>query len=158
VFTSFVRIPPFEKFARSGRDKRDESGKRTGHSTSLTRWRADDKWTASQGAAKRESAVTAARSAAAYSASARSTGGADNMPSDAWATGQALYALAHAKITPDESAVMRGRSFLIAAQRDDGSWPMTSRPTKPGGEGSTSLIPITGGGSAWAVLGLVRNQ
>ena len=34
---------------------------------------------------------------------------------------------------------------------------MTSRPTKPGGEGSTSLIPITGAGSAWGVLGLVRN-
>jgi hypothetical protein len=44
----------------------------------------------------------------------------------------------------------------MKTQRLDGSWPMTSRPTKPGGKGSTSLIPITGGGSAWAVLGLVQ--
>jgi hypothetical protein len=29
---------------------------------------------------------------------------------------------------------------------------------KPGGEGASSLIPITGGGSAWAVLGLVRSR
>ena len=80
-----------------------------------------------------------------------------DMASDAWATGQALYALAHAGTRPDDSAVARGLSFLVKAQREDGSWPMTSRPTAPGGKGSTSLIPITGAGSAWAVLGLVRS-
>jgi hypothetical protein len=83
---------------------------------------------------------------------------APDMASDAWATGQALYALAHAGITSDDEAVKRAQSFLVSTQRDDGSWPMTSRPIKPGGEGSTSLIPITGGGSAWAVLGLVRSR
>jgi len=80
------------------------------------------------------------------------------MSSDAWATGQALYALALAGIKSDEPAVERGRAFLVKTQREDGSWPMTSRPTKPGGEGSKSLIPITGAGSAWAVLGLVRSR
>jgi len=80
------------------------------------------------------------------------------MASDAWATGQALYALAHAGVKPGEIAVDRGLAFLIASQRDDGSWPMTSRPTKPGGEGSKNLIPITGAGSAWAVLGLVSGR
>jgi hypothetical protein len=79
------------------------------------------------------------------------------MASDAWATGQALYALAHAGINRDEPVSARGREFLIRTQRDDGSWPMISRPTKPGGEGSKSLIPITGAGSAWAILGLVRS-
>jgi hypothetical protein len=54
-------------------------------------------------------------------------------------------------------ARQRGHVFLIKAQRRDGSWPMTSRPVKPGGPGSKSLIPITGAGSAWAVLGLVRS-
>jgi hypothetical protein len=49
----------------------------------------------------------------------------------------------------------RGRAFLIKSQRADGSWPMTSRPTKAGGKGSNSLIPITGAGSAWGVMGLV---
>jgi hypothetical protein len=81
-----------------------------------------------------------------------------DMASDAWATGQALYALAHAGIKPDDPAVERAHSFLIKTQRDDGSWPMTSRPVKPGGEGSKSLIPITGAGAAWAVLGLVRSR
>jgi hypothetical protein len=75
-----------------------------------------------------------------------------------WATGQALYALAHAGVTADEPVIQRGHAFLIETQRDDGSWPMTSRPTKPGGEGAKYLIPITGAGSAWAVLGLVRSR
>jgi len=80
-----------------------------------------------------------------------------DMASDAWATGQALYALAHTGIKPDDPAVARGQAFLVKTQREDGSWPMVSRPTSPGGKGSTSLIPITGAGSAWAVLGLVRS-
>lgn len=82
---------------------------------------------------------------------------ANDMASDAWATGQSLYALAHAGIKSNDTAISRGQAFLIETQRADGSWSMTSRPSKPGGEGSTSLIPITGAGSAWAVLGLVRS-
>jgi N-acyl-D-amino-acid deacylase len=81
----------------------------------------------------------------------------NDMPSDAWATGQALYALSSAGIAPDEPAVVRGRAFLFRTQRDDGSWPMTSRPTSPGDKGSKSLIPIIGAGTAWAILGLVRS-
>jgi hypothetical protein len=81
---------------------------------------------------------------------------ARDMASDAWATGQALYALAHAGIKPNEPVITRAHAFLIKTQRDDGSWPMTSRPTHPKGAGSKSLIPITGAGSAWGVLGLVR--
>lgn len=83
---------------------------------------------------------------------------AKDMASDAWATGQALYALAHAGIKVSDPVIARAHAFLIETQRGDGSWPMTSRPTKPGGEGAKSLIPITGGGSAWAVLGLVRSR
>ena len=80
------------------------------------------------------------------------------MASDVWATGQALYALASAGVKPGDRAIKRAHAFLIKTQRDDGSWPMTSRPTKPGGTGATSLIPITGAGSSWAVLGLVRSM
>lgn len=83
---------------------------------------------------------------------------AKDMPSDAWATGQALYAMAQAGVTAKDSTIERGHEFLIKTQRADGSWPMTSRPTKPGGDGSDSLIPITGAGSSWAVLGLVRSR
>ncbi len=82
----------------------------------------------------------------------------EDMPSDAWATGQALYALAHARFNPEHPVIGRAHAFLIKTQRDDGSWPMTSRPVKPGGDGSKSLIPITAAGSAWAVIGLARSQ
>lgn len=83
---------------------------------------------------------------------------AEGMGSDAWATGQALYALAHAGPKPDEPAIARAKAFLIRTQREDCSWPMTSRPVRPGGGGAKSLVPITGAGSAWAVLGLVRSR
>jgi hypothetical protein len=82
---------------------------------------------------------------------------ANEMSSDAWATGQALYALACGQVALDDPVVGRGQTFLITTQRPDGSWPMTSRPTKPGGQGATSLIPITGAGSAWAVMGLAKS-
>ena len=83
---------------------------------------------------------------------------AKDMASDAWATGQALYALASAGLKADDPAIARGQAFLVKSQREDGSWPMTSRPTKPGGEGAKNLVPIIGAGSAWAVLGLVRSR
>src|SRR5262249_55515536 len=82
----------------------------------------------------------------------------NDMASDAWATGQALYGLAHAGIKPDELVIKRAQAFLMGTQRNDGSWPMTSRPIKAGGAGSKSLIPITAAGSAWATLGLVRSR
>lgn len=83
---------------------------------------------------------------------------AADMSSDAWATGQALYALAVAGAAADDPAVARGHAFLVTTQRDDGSWLMTSRPMTPGGEGAKNLVPITGAGAAWAVLGLVRSR
>jgi hypothetical protein len=83
---------------------------------------------------------------------------AAGMASDAWATGQALYALAHAGYKSDDPAVARGQAFLAQTQRPDGGWAMTSRPAKPGDAGAKNLIPITGAGSAWAVLGLVRSR
>lgn len=82
---------------------------------------------------------------------------AREMPSDAWATGQALYALSYSGLNSSDPAIQRGQTFLVQTQREDGSWPMTSRPTVPSGSGSTSLIPIIGGGTSWAVMGLVRS-
>jgi hypothetical protein len=83
---------------------------------------------------------------------------AENMQSDAWATGQALYALAHAGLGPDNRMVSRAQAYLIKTQRSDGSWPMSSRPLRPGGQGATSLVPITGAGTAWAIIGLARSS
>jgi hypothetical protein len=82
---------------------------------------------------------------------------APKMASDAWATGQALYALGHAGLKSDDPTIRRGHDFLIKTQRTNGSWPMTSRPARPGDE-SDDLIPIIGAGSAWAVLGLIRSR
>ena len=79
------------------------------------------------------------------------------MASDAHATGQALYALALADLKPSDPVLQRGREFLIMTQRDDGGWAMTSRPCPPSNMGAKNLIPITGAGSAWAVLGLVHS-
>jgi len=83
---------------------------------------------------------------------------APDMASDAWATGQALFALASAGVRSTDSAVSRGHAFLIKTQREDGSWPMTSRQRARGGERAKNLVTITGAGTAWAVLGLVTSR
>lgn len=77
------------------------------------------------------------------------------MASDAFATGQVLYALSLAGYTSQEPAVQRGIDFLVATQKEDGSWPMTSRATSDGSPGSAKLLtPITCASAAWATLGL----
>lgn len=80
------------------------------------------------------------------------------MASDAYATGQTLYALALADAAKHRDAIRRGQEFLIKSQADDGSWPMTSRPAKPGDSGATNLVPIKGAAAAWGIIGLARSQ
>ena len=72
------------------------------------------------------------------------------MPSDAYATGQSLYVLARAGLKPDAAVMRRAVEFLTHTQREDGSWPMTSRVH------AKNLSPITGAGTQWALLGLIR--
>lgn len=77
--------------------------------------------------------------------------------SDAFATGQTLYALSLAGLTAEESEIKRGIDFLVATQSPDGSWPMISRSTPDGSPGSAKLLtPITCAASSWATLGLTR--
>src|SRR5262249_37401206 len=47
--------------------------------------------------------------------------------SDAYATGQALYALAEAGIKPGDEALRKARSYLAKTQGQDGRWAMVSR-------------------------------
>lgn len=77
--------------------------------------------------------------------------------SDAYAIGQALFALAEAGATKDDAAVRRGQSFLEKSQHPDAAWPMTSRAIMGNGKVATKFEPITHAGSAWAVMGLVRS-
>jgi hypothetical protein len=79
-----------------------------------------------------------------------------DLPSDAHATGQALYFLSLAGDLKDREAIRRGVAFLVARQKADGSWPMTSR-AHPGARPMTNPVPITYFGSAWATLGLLRS-
>src|SRR4051794_23133078 len=78
--------------------------------------------------------------------------------SDAYATGQALYALAEAGVKPGDEAVRKAQAFLAKTQRADGAWAMVSRAIMRDGKPPKNLDPITHAGSAWAVMGLVRSS
>jgi len=79
------------------------------------------------------------------------------MPTDAFATGQTLYALALAGFTAEQPEIKRAIDFLVATQQADGSWPMTSRSTPDGSPGSSTLLtPIQCATSSWVVLALSR--
>src|SRR5262249_47986233 len=74
-----------------------------------------------------------------------------HLPSDAYATGQALYVLNLAGVKKDRPEIQRGAAFLAASQKDDGSWPMKMRSHPEAKVGSNS-VPITYFGSAWGTL------
>jgi hypothetical protein len=76
--------------------------------------------------------------------------------SDAYATGQALYFLSLAGVDRGRPEIRRAVTFLVANQKEVGSWPMTSR-SHPGAKPMTNPVPITYFGSAWATLGLLRS-
>jgi hypothetical protein len=79
------------------------------------------------------------------------------LKSDAFATGQTLYALSLTGYTAERPEIKRGIDFLVANQAPDGSWPMISRSTPDGSPGSSKLLtPITCAASSWATLGLAR--
>jgi squalene cyclase len=79
------------------------------------------------------------------------------LKSDAFATGQTLYVLSLAGYSVERPEIKRGIDFLVATQKQDGSWPMVSRSTPDGSPGSAKLLsPITCAASSWATLGLAR--
>ena len=78
--------------------------------------------------------------------------------SDAYATGQAMFALAEAGAKPDDPALRKGQAYLAKTQRENGAWPMVSRAIMRNGKPPTNLAPITHAGSAWAVMGLIRSS
>jgi ankyrin repeat protein len=52
------------------------------------------------------------------------------LPSDAFASGAALYALRQAGTSPQDPVYQRGVRYLLASQRNDGSWHVPSRAPK----------------------------
>jgi ankyrin repeat protein len=66
-------------------------------------------------------------------ASQRADGGwaqTNYLASDAYATGQALYALREMGVPAEDPALQRGAAFLVRSQQDDGSWYVKSRAMK----------------------------
>jgi ankyrin repeat protein len=71
--------------------------------------------------------------AAAIAAAQRSDGGwrqIDGLGSDAYATGQSLYALAKAGMAASDPIYTKGVAFLLATQAANGSWRVASRSPK----------------------------
>jgi hypothetical protein len=68
-------------------------------------------------------------------------------------TAVALLALVRSGDDPEARAMIRrGRAWLIASQRDDGSWPETTRP--PGGESYAQRLSTAG----WATRALLATR
>ena len=79
---------------------------------------------------------------------------------DAYATGEALYALYLAGVPPSHPAYRRGVDFLLKTQRKDGSWFVASRshPVQPLIDGGYPYINhqwISAAGGAWSTMALL---
>ena len=60
----------------------------------------------------------------------RSDGGwgqTDNLASDAYATGEALWALHESGMTPSHAVYRRGVDYLLRTQRESGTWHVVTR-------------------------------
>jgi ankyrin repeat protein len=96
----------------------------------------------------------------------RSDGGWAQTPhlrSDAYATGEVLYALRELDVPASVSTIQRGAAFLLRTQEDDGSWKVKSRAMKiqpyfesgfPHGHDQW----ISQAGTAWAAMALSRTS
>ncbi len=106
---------------------------------------------------------SAAKAARALAALQRPDGGWGQMPlmeSDAYATGQALYALHVAgKVPPDDPVYRRGIGYLLRTQAADGTWHVRSRsiwlqPYFESGFPYGQDQFISTAGTAWAAIAL----
>jgi hypothetical protein len=78
--------------------------------------------------------------------------------SDAFATGQSLYVLHWAGVSPRDTTILKGLNFLAKSQSGDGTWPMTSRANPETGKPADDLNPITYAATAWATIGMSSNM
>ena len=54
-------------------------------------------------------------------------GQTDNLPCDAYATGEALWALHESGMPPSDPVYRRGVDYLLRTQQEDGSWHVVTR-------------------------------
>jgi len=76
-------------------------------------------------------------------------------PSDALATGMAIYALSRHDANKNKTAISKAISFLTTSQSSDGSWKV------PGTKKTTRNKPTPTSnywGTAWAVIGLLESE
>ncbi len=78
----------------------------------------------------------------------------DSSGSDAFATGQALYALGFVGQNGQETAVRRAWEFLLQSQEKDGRWEV---PQEAINRGPRKLNVYTYWGTAWAVIGMLQS-
>lgn len=74
-------------------------------------------------------------------------------PSDALATGQAVYALSIADVKPDDDSITKAVQFLSSTQQENGSWQVKG--TKQNKKDKVEET-ATYWGSAWATLALLK--
>jgi ankyrin repeat protein len=109
------------------------------------------------------SRATAGAAARALIAQQRPDGGWSQLAHiapDAYATGQSLYALHLAGVSPADPAYRKGVEFLLKSQRKDGSWYVTSRthPVQPLIDGGHPYINhqwISASAGAWSTMALL---
>ncbi len=82
-----------------------------------------------------------------------------NAKSDAFSTGQSLYALCSVRSADTDADIRRGQKFLLDTQNPDGSWTVFPGLTSNGGpDRLKKLEPIwKNWGSSWAVIGLAKS-
>jgi hypothetical protein len=96
----------------------------------------------------------------------RSDGGWAQIPSlssDAYATGQSLFALKESGVAVSETPYKRGIQYLLNSQLEDGSWHVRSRaiplqPLFPSGFPHGRDQWISAAGSSWAALALAASM
>lgn len=78
-------------------------------------------------------------------------------PSDAYTTGQALYALLTTGTRTDDDSANRAVRFLLSSQLEDGTWKVPSELVSAGPDENKDRI-YSYWGTAWAVIALSRTN
>jgi len=78
-----------------------------------------------------------------------------NQPSDAYTTGQVLYALQQTGLDTNQEAVARGTAWLLKTQESDGTWTVSSELTSAEPDENKDQI-YSYWGTAWSVIALAN--